>query len=363
MSDSLIFQLSDAIAAYVSEHEKLKVKYEQSIAKLVALQESKDDFEKLKVEYAQTIEKLADLQSKNDAQRVSIEKLERSLLSLKVEAANLTKNSCGSVTVGNSELACRDNLIEKLNHEIEDLRVTISRRDELLNAKSIELGLAKGEIQHLKKAAARSVAPAIKISENILGCIGHKAYAILQAALKIKGVYLTGSLLLQAYIGEVWDNFDIDLIACDKKTVFDFFMINGFSVSIVAYGNYSKVSHVYRATDSTNTIKFDILVPFKNIGMPRKTREECYNLALYVVSQFDFDFCKMLYDGCNAHIINRNAVDGKVHHRKPVSHGNIVTSQERIQKYIARGFGFVEDDLDQKIDIHNNLFVTQLAKN
>lgn len=209
--------------------------------------------------------------------------------------------------------------------------------------------------------------PLRKISLNIEENIGADNYKHLKNLLEIKGVFLTGSLLLQSYLGEKWDNVDIDIIACDKTEVIEYLIRNGYSVKLFEFAKYSKLSHVYRATGPEGYVPIDILVPFENITMRRETPDECYELARYVVSNFDFEFCKMLYDGQNIHIINRYAVDNKTHIGKPICHGNIHTSDKRILKYKNRGFSFpnivsLRSNCHDKAYLDFHIYITSYAK-
>ena len=137
--------------------------------------------------------------------------------------------------------------------------------------------------------------------------------------------FLCGGLVLQTILGETWDS-DIDIFTTNRDlTQFDF----GTWTSVEKESAYTIIPGVIKvysgcvtSNDQNSDQKIDII--------QMTSLEEAF-------SGFDFDFCKVWFDGYHFHIKHPEAVLSKT----CTINNDLVTLRKadvRIPKYESRGF-------------------------
>lgn len=191
----------------------------------------------------------------------------------------------------------------------------------------------------------------------------HKCYAYsLISKLKSVGGYFSGSFLLKTILNEKWENSDIDLFVnkhmlfgvfekelqfIDKNLIkypcktdigisdelkyfgqilADYFEADTDSLKIINkndptnyYGKCEKLSFVIKFT--INKVNFDLIVVENSVPV--------------FISNFDFSFNKIYYDGYSLHIFNENSL---LKRKTLYNIYDYSKNIERIKKYFQRGF-------------------------
>lgn len=213
------------------------------------------------------------------------------------------------------------------------------------------------------------------IKDTIISIGGNVAE--IDGLLKLNGVYLTGSVVVQALLEEKWDSLsssppDIDIIAFDKGPIFAFLLEHGYTVKNMD-GIYRLGASVYSAT-KVGFPKIDVLFPRGHVVSAVSTTEGRLKTAIKFVDLFDFEFCRVLFDGKKVHGANiaRFALQNKTHYEclnfgpcaRKVAHFPFyeerLSSKARQDKYEKRGFKFLEKKLGS-VRVYPETFSTKYA--
>jgi hypothetical protein len=211
-----------------------------------------------------------------------------------------------------------------------------------------------------------------------------KAYEFLNVV-HSSGSYISGSLILQIVLGEVWEGSDLDIYSCESKLLFDHpdcdentndpneFILqrwlynNGFEnkqhlanvythAQPVQFENphYSKYGRSMPQENGYSFCKFSArcFVPSSNHHAPEiqnMFRLDMHRLE-FIKTYFDLDMCKLAYNGKDLFIFHPDSV---VTRKSLYGRRNIQTFQlirdgqggklvelatKRIEKYLSRGF-------------------------
>lgn len=206
-------------------------------------------------------------------------------------------------------------------------------------------------------------------------------------ALTYSKAFISGSSVLQAIIGEKWDDFDIDIYQpCEqhccgsedsyyfspienylwKKCVQDKYSYNNYphilSIGIHSIRRYKfKLSRLLitsilgKPGTHFQVVEKDLIIQVINV-------EYKVNLYKFVVDKFDFKFCMNSFDGKKLYIKDSKSITKK-ESKIMVIEKEFIT-EVRCQKYQSRGFKIIGYDLSEpvELDVDSRSFYTYSNK-
>ncbi len=148
---------------------------------------------------------------------------------------------------------------------------------------------------------------------------------------KKKNMFISGSVAIQAIIGEVWTDSDLDIFAYedDLARLITYLHGKNYVLEYVSSITYIDNLQVFKFKKPETMLKIDIVIINKN--------ENTYKFF----ERFDLDVCQTRFDGEN--FIIQGNINGKVIHYKNGAKFSVVINRTevRIEKYKTRGFSII----------------------
>lgn len=166
--------------------------------------------------------------------------------------------------------------------------------------------------------------------------------------------FISGGFALQVYLGEKWQDSDLDIFT-DNNNINHYLRkkyksynlperdFDYYDLFTIDYREYQEKYKLYISNyKSPSNLNIQVIRKGGESLLPTPTKE----LIETIHSEFDFDFCKVAFDGENLYIdkpkslINRIGYVNSKYLHKPIT----PTLLSRIQKYSKRGFTIIQTE-------------------
>lgn len=153
---------------------------------------------------------------------------------------------------------------------------------------------------------------------------------------------IAGSYPLQVYLGEKWNKSDLDIFTFSEEMIkyLEEKYGNGVNITIKYLSKKhknSKYKYFSEQGKLDKVIEFKTETDFKVQVIRYMDLIEDVNVVDYTFDRFDFNFCKVGFDGKELHIFDKNSVINKMTNYD-LNHKLTPKTLERLLKYEKRGF-------------------------